>query len=84
METLKIFKIPLCVGPLLCGDFENFSKLPCVWALCCVETLKIFQSSPVCGPCAGDFEIFSKKIPVLGNFLKASVEISLKALTKSL
>ena len=52
VETLKIFKVPLCVGPVLCGDFENFSKFPCVWALWCVETLKIFQNSPVCGHCA--------------------------------
>ena len=38
VETLKIFTIPLCVGPVLCGDFENFQNYPvcgpcAVWRL---------------------------------------------------
>ena len=44
----------LCVGSVVCGEIENFQNSPVcgscgVWALWCVETLKIFQSSPVCG-----------------------------------
>ena len=61
METLKIFKVPLCVGPVVCEDFENFSKFPCVWAGD-FEIFSKFQSFPVCG-CVGckDFETF--KVP---------------------
>ena len=36
VRTLKIFKVPLCVGPVLwCVGTLSFFKIPCVWALCC-------------------------------------------------
>ena len=68
VETLKIFKVPWCVGFVLCGDFENFQSSP-VCGLCtvwCVETLKIFIVPWCVGlwnfskfPCVWDF------VPVL-------------------
>ena len=78
VETLKIFKVPLCVGPVVCGDFEYFQNSP-VCGPCGVGSVlcgdfENFQNSPVCGPCTGDFENFCKKIPVLGNFLEAILE----------
>ena len=65
-----------CVGTL-----SFFKVLLCVcYVLWCVGTLKSFQSSPVCEPCAGDFEIFRKKSPVLGSSLELSLELrSLRA-----
>ena len=66
VETLKIFKLPLCVGSVLCCVWRlwRFSYFPGVWGF------DIFQSSPVCGLCGvvwGDFEIFSK-FPCVWDF----------------
>ena len=63
VETLRIFKVPLCVGSVLwCEDFETFQISP-VCELCAVvcEDFENFQSSSVCGLCTvvcDDFENF--------------------------
>ena len=38
VETLKIFKVPWCVGFVLCGDFENFQSSP----VCVISILKFW------------------------------------------
>ena len=44
VETLKFFTKPLCVGPVVCGNFENFSKFPCVWEAQVEISLKTFKN----------------------------------------
>ena len=72
-------KVPLCVGPVLCcGDFEIFSKLPCVWALYCgVGTLKFFKVPLCVGHVlrCGDFEIFQSSLCVGSKLCCGDFEI---------
>ena len=64
VETLKNVKVPLCVGFMVCGDFDNFESFPVcgLYAVVC-GYLENFQNSPVCGPVLERLIIF-KKIPI--------------------
>ena len=79
--TLKIFKVPLCVGSLLwcVMTLKNFKVTLCVGSVLWCGDFENFQRAPVCedfkkNPCAGDFFpvlerlIILEKIPVLGFF----------------
>ena len=56
----------------VCRDFENFHKVPlCVGPVLWCGDFEIFQSSPVCGPCTGDFAKKKTKSLVCGKFYAA-------------
>ena len=75
VETLKIFKISLCVESVVCGDFENFQGSPAcrVCGVWCMETLEILQRLffsvrslvPLCWR-----DCFFTKNPCAGDFSK--------------
>ena len=59
LETLNIFKVPLCVGPVVCGAFENFQSSP-VCGPCAVD----FAKKKLSPWCVGNSIRLSLKIAV--------------------
>ena len=53
VETLKIFKVPMCVGSMVwyVETLKNFKVPLCVGSVVCGDFEK-FQSPTVCGHCA--------------------------------
>ena len=77
VESLIFFKVPLCVGFVVCGEFDFFQSSP-VWGYCTsmdfstvVQRLLTFKKTP----CAGEFSpvveklIIFEKNPCAGDFL---------------